>query len=230
MMAMPTWLVRTPMGIYVLREDTHLSRWVEQQGRLDLDENIAEIASFAQHIPEGGVVIDAGACLGDHAVIYSQIVGPHGRVYAYEPHPLTYAALVRNTARLRNVVAIPHGFSDRSGAGYLHPDPNIGASFVSTDGLSVSLVTLDEAFGQLDRCDFIHLDAEGMETAILRGGEQLIARFHPTLVVEICPSHLHRAGSSEGDLRALLARLGYRISPIPGHNDPALRDVLAVWS
>ncbi len=227
---MPSWLARTPLGIYVLREDTHLSRWVEQADRLDIDANIAEIASFAQYIPEGGVVIDAGACLGDHTVVYSQIVGPNGCVYACEPHPLTYEALVRNTARLRNVIAIPKGLSDRCAWGYLHPDRNVGASFLSSEGLSVSLVTLDRAFAHLDRCDFIHLDAEGLETAILSGGEMLIARFHPTLVVEICPSHLERAGSSEAELLALLDRLGYHISPIPGHDDPALRDVLAVWS
>jgi FkbM family methyltransferase len=223
---------RTPMGLYVLRDDTHLSRWVERGHRLDTDANVAEIASFAHRIPAGAVVVDAGACLGDHAISYSQIVGSAGCVYAFEPHPQTFEALVMNMARLRNVACLPIGLSDAPGRVRFMRDPNIGASCVSDVGdVTVEVTTLDTfLIPRVMRCDFMHLDAEGMETRILRGGRQVIERYHPLIVTEVCDAHLRRAGSSADELLGLLAEFGYTIHAIPGHDDPDLRDVLAVWS
>jgi FkbM family methyltransferase len=223
-------IVRTKMGTFVLRGDL-LSSWVERENRLDIHDNIVEIACFAHYIPEGGVVIDAGACLGDHTVTYSQIVGSKGRVYAFEPHPLTYEALDLNMARLNNVITVRAGLSDMTGSmQFVRDAANIGASFVSDAGdVTVEVVTLDEYLFDLTHCDFVHLDAEGLETRILRGGRALIEKFHPTLVVEVCDKHLRRAGSSEAELMALLAEFGYRVLPIPSHTEAELRDVLAVW-
>ncbi len=226
---LPDGVVRTPMGTYVLRDDVVLSRMVVRENRLDTRDNIVEIASFAHLIPEGGVVIDAGACLGDHTLTYSQIVGAKGRVYAFEPHPVTYEALVLNMARLNNVATFQLGLSDKAGQEQFNSDPNAGASYVSAGGpISIRTMTLDNML-PMDRCDFIHLDAEGREPAILRGGMELISVFHPALVVEVCDKHLRRAGSSEAALLQFLGALGYDVRPIPSHVEPELRDVLCVW-
>lgn len=225
---LPDGILRTPMGAYVLCEDTCLSRWVEKENRLDIATNVVEIASFAHLIPEGGVCVDAGASLGDHTITYSQIVGGAGRVYAFEPHPLTYEALLLNTVRLSNVFTSTFGLSDVAGRAQFVQDPNIGASCVADAGeTTIDLVTLDgHLLPELTRCDFIHLDAEGFEPRILRGGRTLIETFHPALVVEVCDKHLKRAGSSEVELLALLDELGYDVRPVPSHVEPELRDVI----
>lgn len=232
-MSAPDGILRTAMGAYVLRDDTHLSRWVEKQNALDIAENVREIASFAHLIPEGGMVIDAGACLGDHTVTYSQIVGVRGQVYAFEPHPLVYEALVLNVGRLVNVttfcVALTDKAHDKSYHGFA-PEPNVGASFLIDVGPErVPCRSLDSLLAKVWRCDFIHLDAEGWEPRILEGARKLIEKFHPTMVVEVCDKHLRRAGSSEAELLALVASLGYRVEAIPEHADPKQRDVLCVW-
>jgi FkbM family methyltransferase len=226
----PDGLIRTPMGLYVLREDTHLSRWVENSRRLDIEYDVNEIASLAHLIPEGGVVIDAGACLGDHTVIYSQIVGASGHVYAFEPHPLACAALRLNMARLSNVTVVNAALSDRTGAARLMRDPNAGASFVADNGtVRIETARLDDLlFPQLTRCDLVHLDAEGLEPQILAGAQALLARFSPVLIIEVCDHHLRRAGSSEALLLTQVAALGYEVRPIAGQDDAAQRDVLAV--
>lgn len=220
------------MGIYVLENDTCISRWVEQESRLDLGMNITEIKSFAHRIPEGGVIIDAGANIGDHTITFSQIVGPSGVVYAFEPNPLTYLALSRNTARLTNVVCFDFGVSDRKGYVRFTPDPNSGASYVSGEGsVSIKVTTVDDLlFLALERCDLIHFDVEGYEPRALRGAVNTINRFHPLLLVEICNKHLVRAGFSESELMELLINdLGYTVYPIPTHVEPELRDVLCVY-
>jgi len=85
----------------VLETDLTLSRHIELTGRLDC--GLDEISVIAQYIPAGAVVVNAGAALGDHACVYSQLVGAIGHVYAYEPHPLYYHALTLNMARFTNV-------------------------------------------------------------------------------------------------------------------------------
>ena len=62
-------ILRTPMGLYVLEDDIGLSRHMEISGRLDHGHD--EISLVCQYIPAGGVVIDAGAYLGDHTEVYS---------------------------------------------------------------------------------------------------------------------------------------------------------------
>lgn len=228
---LPDGIIRTPMGIFVLRDDVSLSCIVARENRLDTNDNVVEIASFAHLIPNGGVVVDAGACLGDHVVSYSQIVGARGAVYAFEPHPLTYEALVLNVARLRNVATLRYGLSDISERAHFTSDPNVGASFVSDDGsIDIETVTLDGVLLPIvKRCDFIHLDAEGFELRILRGAQKLITKFHPLLLVEVCDKHLRRAGASETELLSILAEYGYVVTAIPTHIDPELHDVLCVW-
>ncbi len=225
-------LRRTRLGVYILEGDICLSRWIDQQDRLDVQTNLAEIAQYAHFIPEGGVVINAGACLGDHALVYSQLVGGDGLVHAFEPHPETYAALRLNMARLRNVATYNIALSDAADVLRFARDArNIGASHVAPDGdVEVGAVTLDEyLLPHVDRVDFVHLDAEGLEPRILHGARRLLERFHPAIVLEVCDKHLRRAGSSEDALLALLADLGYRILPDPIHAEPELRDILAVW-
>jgi len=231
MITLPYGILRTTMGIFVVNEDSCLSRYVEQALTMELPDNLREISSFAQYLPPGGVAIDAGACIGDHTITYSQLVGHEGTVYAFEPHPLSYQALCLNMARLNNVVTLPLALSDvNNPVVSFRMDPNIGASCLSEEGTAVvACRTLDGVLlPTLERCDFIHLDAEGWEPRILRGGRALLERFRPTLVVEMCNKHLERAGSSEPQLLALLDELGYDVRAIPEHIEPELRDVLCV--
>lgn len=227
---LPEGVVRTPMGLYVLRDDVYLSRVFERVNRLDTNENIIEISSFAHLIPEGGVIIDAGAFVGDHTITYSQIVGRDGAVFAFEPHPVAYQALHLNVARLSNVATFRAALSDRAEDLPFNPIDNAGGSFLLDGGsVSVAAVTLDEfLLPNLKRCDLIHLDAEGWEPRILRGARQLIAQFRPVMLVEMCDKHLRRAGSSEPELMAALVALGYTVTTIPSHLEPELRDVLCV--
>ncbi len=223
-------LRRTTMGVYVLEADVVLSRWVEQQHRLDIQMNIDEVAAFAHLIPEGGVVINAGACLGDHTVIYSQIVGASGHVYAFEPHPVTYEALRQNVARLSNVTTYQIALGRTNELRHLTPLPNVGASFLSPDGeYIVECRRLDQVLLPiLTRCDFLQLDAEGLEPAILEGAAALIERFRPVLVVEVQDGYLQRNGTSEAAFLEQLAGLGYVVSPIAGQRTEGERDMIAI--
>ncbi len=217
-MTLPTGIIRTPEGVHVLVHDTHLSRWIEEHGRLDIAEG--EIAKFAKYIPVGGVVVDAGSSLGDHALTYAKLVGPTGLVMAFEPNPLTFAAMRLNMAGYPWVSTKNAALGATSGFGWIGQNDNIGAStFNPSEDGPVACVTLDEAmpFGVV-RLDFIHLDCEGGEIDALMGAQNTIRRFHPVMVIEINKGCLARVGKSEQDLLNVLDFLGYRTEELePGY-------------
>ena len=215
-------IVRTPMGHWVVAEDCALGVAVRECGTFEFENNLLELRAVAPFIPDGGVVINAGACIGDHTVSYARMVGPQGTVYAFEPHPDSYAALARNTAHLNNVVPIPVALGERVGTDLLSLVPNVGSSYLGADdghfpdvpnhtwpNVPVQLSMLDVEMRHLSRLDLIHLDAEGMEVQILQGGRKLIEKFRPVLYVEVTDLWLRRYGNTEAELHALLLDLGY---------------------
>ncbi len=220
-------ILRTPLGIYVLETDLTLSRHIELTGRLDC--GLDEISVVAQYIPAGAVVVNAGAALGDHACVYSQLVGATGHVYAYEPHPLYYEALKLNMARFNNVtcdnVALGIGAGEQAlfeapdrGCSAIMPSNTVSAVAKQRDGSIVNMPKIpvrverldDQLLPFLSRCDFLHLDAEGFEPQILLGAEALLARFKPVMLIEIGDIHLVRWGMTPQDVMSLLHRLGYQ--------------------
>lgn len=76
---------RTDFGVFVMVDDTHLSRWVEQEGRLDHARHTLE--KYRKFVPIGGTVLDLGTSIGDHTVTYASWVGPEGQVLGFEANP-----------------------------------------------------------------------------------------------------------------------------------------------
>jgi FkbM family methyltransferase len=231
MTSLPPGIIRTNMGVYVLKEDTMLSRWIENGLHLNVEN--PQIAKWAQYIPVGGVVIDAGACLGDHTLTYSQLVGAEGTVWAFEPHPLTYTALYLNMERLSNVVCIQSALSNTRVSQSLVLDAkNIGASYCVLSpcpgSVDVKCETLDAFMveNQIEECDFIHLDAEGREPFILEGGRQLIQKFKPVMVIEVCDHHLARYGRTQQRLMEMIDAMGYTVKELSEKPHIPERDVL----
>lgn len=224
----PEGLICTKEGIYVLEHDTHLSRWIEEHGRLDIAEK--QIDFYKHLIPEGGTVIDAGASLGDHAMTYAKLVGPKGTVLAFEPNPLAFKALRINLSGYPQVDAINEALFDQAGNGSLAIHPNAGASYISEMAPHrepVRLSVLDDF--NLARLDFIHLDCEGCEHRAITGAWKSIKRCRPAMVIEINHACLKRYGLQESDMRALIDHIGYGWAELePGHG-PHLsqRDILA---
>jgi FkbM family methyltransferase len=142
-----------------------------------------ELAAFAEAIArlsEGDVAIDCGANVG----IYTRRMAESGAtVYAFEPNPAAYAALVENTARWPNVKTLQAAVTTKAGPVrlYLHQwaaeDPlhwstgsslvagkkNVGGEFVEIEG-----IPLARFIRQLGcRVRLLKMDVEGAEVAIL---------------------------------------------------------------
>ena len=60
--------------------------------------------------------------------------------------------------------------------------------------------------GSDHRVDFLKVVVEGAELAVLRGGEELLRRDRPFLLVECVPVHLERFGDTPAELFEFLTR------------------------
>jgi FkbM family methyltransferase len=155
------------------------------------------VLKFVQdRIGEGSTVIDVGAHLGEWSLLFSELVGPSGRVVAFEPDPVARASLKKNLEMngISNVTVEEECVSDRTGTALLRAE-RFGSglsSIVSPHGrgtayheLEVRSTTIDE-YCETHRIspDWIKIDAEGSEPLIVRGMQRLIDQRHPQAILE----------------------------------------------
>lgn len=196
-------------------------------------------------IRPGAVVLDVGANIGTYTVPLARLVGPSGRVVAFEPNRPTCACLRQNVRQnhLRNVHIVRAAVGEcpgqaelvvnRANFGEVHLAPTSGGN---GDRTTVVVTTLDSEVERLKlpRVDYIKIDVEGFELAALRGAVRILAS-NPRLVVqtEIVPAHAARYGFDAKDMAAFFADFGYtphacdetgRMHPVKVDHPPAEAD------
>lgn len=217
---------RTDFGVFIMKGDSHLSKWVIEHQRLDVAAPFLE--RFRHLIPEGGTVIDCGTCIGDHMATYANWVGPNGTVIGFEPNPDVAECCALNMgiypwARVFNV-----GLSDKHGVAALHREVNVGASFLmENEGREVMLAPLDDYTKELIRLDFIKVDVEGFEPKLLAGAKETLKRFSPHILMEVNPGCLLKQGKTPTDIYARLAEAGYKWVVADGQEDAIHHEILA---
>lgn len=204
-------IARTSFGVWVIRDDTHFTPWIEQAGRLDHDQWM--LGMLLEVIQPGDTVIDIGAYIGDHTTAYLNKTGTSGKVYAFEPNPVAYECLKRNCPQA-NSYNCAVGNSTQKNVDFNENPGNFGASFVraedqATNGTEV--VSLDAFVKQekLARLNFVKIDVEGFEPFVIQGGASTLGTLKPVLCVEVVDGHLRRNGYTRNDLMQLICDLGY---------------------
>lgn len=167
----------------------------------------------------GMTVLDIGANIGAHTLLFSSLVGPTGRVVAFEPTDFAYAKLQKNLSlnpALR-VEVVHLALADRTSS---QQQVDFRASWQTNGGRTngsstVDMVRLDEwaeAQGLL-RVDVIKLDVDGYEYPVIAGGMATIARTRPTFIIEATGLHFSDAARNPFEV---LRSLGYHLWNLEG--------------
>lgn len=127
-------------------------------------------------------VLDVGAHVGYFALLAARLVGSGGAIFAFEPDPSNFELLQRNIAlnSYVNVSILQKAVAECSGPMRLFLDGKgsdrnslvwNNKSRFGQCAVEVETVSLDEFLEARDirRVDFLKIDAEGAECAILRG-------------------------------------------------------------
>lgn len=165
-------------------------------------------------------VVDLGANVGFYTLLAARLVGPRGRVYAFEPHPVNLRLLERNIQlnKYDNVTTVPRAVSNFCGATSLVVGNGPGVSslysgpLTSAKTMDVETTTLDEFFSSegWPAVDLIKIDIEGAECAALDGMSELSAR-NPglKLIIEFGVDLMEAAGNTAEDFFEALRHTGF---------------------
>ena len=153
---------------------------------------------YANAIVTGDVILDIGAFIGAYALLGSQLVGPTGQVFAFEPDPVAREHLERNVSinGATNIEIVPAAVSDSDGEISLDAS-RLGSSQTSVGGSDSSVVVptvaLDDYCCKRNiRPAVIKIDVEGAEEHIigpaaaetLSGARAVILEMHETKGVD----------------------------------------------
>jgi FkbM family methyltransferase len=182
--------------------------------------------AFERWVAKGGVVFDIGANAGFYTLLASVLVGPHGKVFAFEPAPLNLRYLKQHLRinGIKNVSVVEAAVADCGGVAHFDAGPNPATGHLAADGsLSVKTVTLDEMVrtGELPPPNYIKIDVEGAEVNVLLGAKSVLTALHPTIFLATHSKQLHRTCCE------LLRSLGYSLEPISGQAVGQTDEVLA---
>jgi FkbM family methyltransferase len=211
------------LGVYKLYVDT---RDIGFASNLLLDGywELGMTLCVARHVAAGMTAIDIGANFGYYTLLIGGLVGPTGRVYAIEPNPKAAAMLQRSlslngmTKRAR-VIQAAAGEVDSSEV-LLHVpyrEPKNASVITLPEAQSqnggmlhrVRQVKLDTVMCELDHVDFVKIDVEGSEEAVIAGLMEVLRRDKPCLVLEFNAARCEDADALLAAMQAIYGSLHY---------------------
>jgi FkbM family methyltransferase len=178
-----------------------------------------EYLDFAD-LKEGQTVLDIGAYSGVTSIIFAQLVGPTGHVYAFEADETNYACAKINVEMAERVmglsnIALFHKaiWSHNDGVLFSH-EGSMGSSAVAITGggrgseVTVPSTTLESFLSEtgLKHVDFMKVDIEGGETELLKNSAILMKSVDAKLIIE--PHRVNGKLNTE-ECRRLLESVGY---------------------
>jgi FkbM family methyltransferase len=210
-------------GLTLLHDESRPSYTVRALALGKYEPLVVETLNHRLH--EGMVVLDVGAHLGYHTMLAARLVGPAGRVWAFEPDAGNRLFLGRNIEANHlgdRVNVVPMAVGRASGSVTLHRAGNdsgsstiVGtdiATGATADDVRVDLTTLDSwaAKNNWPAVNLIKMDIEGGEPDALAGMAELAQR-NPALIliVECQQDALERSGASAMRLFDRLRELGF---------------------
>lgn len=208
------------------RFNHHLTADMSQCTYVDARYEPNEMYEMSKVLGPGMTVLDVGANAGVVTLLAAALVGPGGRVHAFEPSPRDRSRLTANVdaSGLTNVSVHAEALGRETGKAVLRvssaerPGHNTIGGFAytadaSTESAEVELTTLDDFASArgLARLDLVKIDVEGSETAVLEGGRRTLERFRPVIITEAYDPSLRQLGTSAPELLDLLRTLGYEL-------------------
>lgn len=195
------------------------------------------VAGLSGYVRPGNCVLDVGANLGFMSLIFRELVGAEGKILAFEPSARTFKKLQRvlELNQCVNVTVYQKGCGDKGMkmALYQTAMASGNASVLGSTGEhkrgeseEIEIVRLDEFVAPLTRrVDFVKIDTEGFEPAVLRGADGLMRRDRPIFQIEL--NSEFKAACLES--MSILKGSGYRFLNEPDlEAGPVLDDFIAV--
>lgn len=199
-------------GVWLPDGETHLVDWMRQTNKIvdgKLTYQYHKLEETLRHVRAWRTAIDVGAHCGLWAM---HLAKRFQFVMAFEPvaaHRQCFEANLRGAPRTWQLFPIALG--EKDGSVQIHTAPtSSGDSWVDGDG-DIPMRRLDDLVEPHLPVDLVKLDCEGYELFALRGGEELLKRCRPCVIVEQKPGRAEKFGLPRTGAVAYLQGLGAKL-------------------
>jgi len=200
--------------------------------KIDLADRIQRLmwgAAYEPHVKRcltvllrpGDVFVDVGAHIGYFSLVAASLVGPAGKVFAFEADPEVFQKLQSNGSQFSWFTSYPKAVWQQTGQLSFSNPHEPGESgwgkvaAVRNEGnlVTVEAISLDDWHKTVGDVPvrLIKIDAEGSEPFIVNGAQKLMSRARPYIVAELNRELLREIGQSRNSVSAMLHCSGYTI-------------------
>jgi len=178
-----------------------------------------ETGIINREIQKGDIVLDIGANIGYYTLIAARLVGPEGKVFAFEPDPMNFNLLKKNVEMngYRNVVLVNKAVASKTEKLRLFLSEENKADhriYDSHDGrlsIEIDAIRMDDFLADSDgRIDFIKMDIQGAEGGAVQGMPILLEKNRRLkMVTEFWPFGLKQFGVEPSEYIELFVKHGF---------------------
>lgn len=196
-----------------------------------LRNSIQLLKKYKPKLEDNYHVFDIGTNFGYLSLVWANSVCAHGKVYSFEPHPYLFKSFLKSIS----ANSIENLFSAENMA-LGREKKTIQINFASTTSnvldfenwhqqnlkkLPVEMTTLDlySKSKNINQCDLIKIDVDGIEIDILEGSKEMIQKFRPIIIVETNLDHRIVSFFKKNNYASLDMNLKpyYEGDPLPGN-------------
>jgi FkbM family methyltransferase len=203
------------MKMYFDKNDQIISKTLAQE--YTWEEN--EINFLRKKISPKMRLIDIGANIGYHTLLFAKWVGPQGKVYSFEPDYSNFKLLIKNITanKINNVSCFQKAVSDKDGITSLFlskdnmGDHRINDFFVfenddKRERKEIQSIRLDSIISKSENIDFIKMDIQGSEIQAIHGMNEILNKFWPFAI--------EKSGHSPKEFIEILRQFDFKIFSI----------------
>ncbi len=189
--------------IYIFDDKDAISSSIMSSGK-PWEEKLCEV--MAENYVPGTDMLDIGANLGLNTIYLNKLKSITGTAHLFEPQSDVFTMLKFNTRNLlsRKLYNITLGSPEPEILSFSQQIDNVGGTNIRTGtkgNVNVAAIPLD-LIEFKNPISFVKMDIEGAEYKVLLGAASTLAKFSPTLLIEVSPE-------TDEKLRKLLHSYGY---------------------
>ena len=185
------------------------------------------VRAYERIVQPGMTVLDIGANVGAHTLHLARLVGPQGRVVAFEPTDWAFGKLKANLAlntELAPVVTPVQAFLVDREDGEAEAEvpaswpldgrgvhPKLRGRAMAATGAEATALDAWLAQAKASPVGFVKMDVDGHECGVLAGAAMMLTRDRPTILLELSPYILEERGGSLDELLDRLERANYQL-------------------
>jgi len=192
-------------GWWLPDSDSHFEQYIADGGYQTVHRTTI-LNYIKNYIKEFNNVIDVGSHVGFWSKEFTELFK---HVYAFEPINEVRECYIKNIVK-NNYTLYPYGLGSEYKKVKIQYDPyETGNTFITTSGnKEIEIYSLD--YFNLNKIDYIKIDAEGYEIEVCKGAINLIKREQPFIHIEKKEKVMKKTGLTENDIYNFFNSINYK--------------------